>query len=420
MAVLALTGVLQAQTPQHLTLADVERLALAGNPLVQASRLSAAAEHQVTEEQKAALRPALIGSFTTVGADSGSRLAAGALTNPAVFNRLATGLTASQLLTDFGRSHNLTASADLRAQASDQSTLDTRAQVLIQADRAYFALLRANAVLKVAQETVTERQLVADQVGALARSNLKSQLDVSFAEVNLGQAQLLLESAQNEVHAAESDLASAMGAAAPASGYALDEAPMPDPLADSAEPLLQQALKDRPDIASLRLRESAARRYAEAERDLTMPTIAVAASAGFAPAGDIQVPNRYGAIGLNVNIPILNGGLFRARRSEAELRAQAAAQAVLDLENRVSRDVRVAWLDAQTAFRRLALTAQVLQQAQLALDLSQRRYELGLSSIIELTQAQLNLTAAQIDSTAAKYDYQSRRSVLSFAVGALR
>jgi len=117
---------------------------------------------------------------------------------------------------------------------------------------------------------------------------------------------------------------------------------------------------------------------------------------------------------------VLNGGLFRARRTEAELRAQSAAQAVLDLQNRVARDVRVAWLAAETAFQRLALTEQVLEQARLAEDFAQRRYDLGLSSIIELSQAQLNLTSAQIDGTTAKYDYQAQRSALQFAIGALR
>jgi outer membrane protein len=409
-----------AQSPMHLTLTDAERLALAGNPRVQVSRLTALAEHQVITEQRSNLLPTVVGNITAVGADSGSRLAAGGLSNSAVYSRAASGLNATQLVTDFGRTRNLTASAGRRAQASDQSTLDTRAQVLITVDRAYFGLLRANAVLTVAQQTVNTRQLVSDQVTALARSNLRSTLDVSFANVNLGQAQLLLASAQNDKSAAEADLANALGLPAQTSGFTLDEAPLPDPLPDQADPLVQQAIRDRPDIVSLRLQQSSAERFVEAEHDLSLPTIAVAGSAGFVPVGEVQVPGRFGAIGVNVNIPILNGGLFRARRNEAELRAQSATQAVLDLQNRVTRDVRVAWLGARTAFERLTLTAQVLAQARLAGDLSQERYNLGLGSIIELTQAQLNVTSAEIDSTTAKYEYQAQRSALAFTIGALR
>jgi outer membrane protein len=66
------------------------------------------------------------------------------------------------------------------------------------------------------------------------------------------------------------------------------------------------------------------------------------------------------------------------------------------------------------------VTAQFLRQAALALDLAQGRYNLGLSSIIELTQAQLNLTEAEIENLSAKYDYQTQYAALQFTIGALR
>jgi outer membrane protein len=61
-----------------------------------------------------------------------------------------------------------------------------------------------------------------------------------------------------------------------------------------------------------------------------------------------------------------------------------------------------------------------LDQATQALDLAQTRYDLGLSSIVELSQAQLNKTSAEIASASAKYDYQLQRAVLDYQIGALR
>ena len=84
------------------------------------------------------------------------------------------------------------------------------------------------------------------------------------------------------------------------------------------------------------------------------------------------------------------------------------------------RDVRVAWSGAVNAFQRIDVTAQFLRQAALALDLAQGRYNLGLASIVELTQAQLNLTQAEIENLSAKYDYQTQYSVLQYTVGNLR
>jgi outer membrane protein len=417
LCVLAL-GRLAAQQPMRLSLAEADKLAIQNNPQFSAAKYNAAAAYQIPAEYRSNLAPTLSSSITGVGADSGSRLAAGGLNNPIVYNRLGSGLSVSQLITDFGRTRNLVESAKLHAEAQDQVTESTRADILLVTHRAYFSILRDQAVLKVAEQTVAARQLVADQVTALAQSKLKSALDVSFANVNLADAKLLLVGAQNELKAAEAQLAAATGL--PNASFMLEEEALPQALSDRIDPLIQQAMRDRPEVANLRLEESSAKRFAKAEHSLYFPNVGVIGTAGFVPTGEQQVPGRYGAIGLNINIPIFNGGLFKARQTEAELKAKAAGENILDIENRVARDVRVAFLNATTAQDRLALTAQLLQQAQLALDLAQTRYNLGLSSIVELSQAQLNLTSAEIASASAKYDYQTQRSELDFQVGALR
>jgi len=408
----------QPQT-RPLTLAQAEQLAIQNNPQFSAAQFNAQAAYQVPLQFRAGLLPNLGGSLTGVGADSGSRLAAGSLNNPAVYDRLASGLYASQLITDFGRTRGLMASSKLRAQAQDQVTETARADILIATARAYFGVLRAQAVLKVAQQTVSARQLVADQVTTLFQNNLKSGLDASFANVNLADARLLLSQAQSDVKSAEAQLAAAMGLPAQTSFSLADEA-MPAGLPDQVDPLVQQALQARPELKDLRLEQNAAERFSKAEHALYYPSVAAVGMAGFVPAGEAAVPGRYGAVGVNVNIPVLNGGLFRARQTEAELKAKAAAQNVADLANRVTRDVRVAYLNATTAFERVDLTEQLLKQAQLALDLAQGRYDLGLSSIVELSQAQLNLTAAQIGNASARYDYQVQRVVVDYQIGLLR
>ena len=204
-------GLIPAQETLHLTLAEAEKLALGNNPQVTSAKFTAAAAAQIPAQYHAAFEPMMFGSLTGVGAASGSRLGAGALNNPVVYNRLGTGLSMSQLITDFGRTGNLVASAKYRAESQDELSTATRAQVLLTTDRAYYGVLRSQSLLKVAQETVRARQLVADQVSLLAKSKLKSTLDVSFANVNLADARLLLAGAQNDIRAAQVDLATAMG-----------------------------------------------------------------------------------------------------------------------------------------------------------------------------------------------------------------
>jgi outer membrane protein len=402
----------------HLTLGEAQRLAIQNNPQFTQAKFTAAAAEQVPAEYHAAYEPTLFGSLTGVGADNGSRLAAGGLNNPVVYNRLGSGLTVSQMLTDFGRTGNLVAMAKLRAQAQNEATETTRAQILLAVSRAYFAVLRGHAVLHVATQTVEARKLVADQVAALAESKLKSTLDVSFANVNLSEARLLLSQAQNDLRSAETELATAMGLPNERA-FDLAEEGLP-PLPDRVDELLRTAMQSRPELRDLRLEESAAERFTKAERALMYPSLGLIGSAGFAPAAYQTVPGQYGAVGVNVNIPLFNGGLYKARRTEAELRAKAAQQGVTDLENHVARDVRLAFLNATTAYDRMGLTKQLLDQAQLALDLAQARYDLGLGSIVELSQAQLALTSAQIANSSARYEYQSQRVTVDYATGVLR
>ena len=99
------------------------------------------------------------------------------------------------------------------------------------------------------------------------------------------------------------------------------------------------------------------------------------------------------------------------------MRAQAAEKTLLDQENNIIREVRVAWLNANNALERLHISEQLLVQARLSFDLAQARYKGGLSSIVELSQAQLNVTAAEIEQASARYEYQIQRAVLDYQVG---
>src|SRR5690242_20445227 len=109
-----------------LTLPEAEQIPLKNNPQIAQAQFEARAYEEITREFRAAYFPTLEGDVTAVGEDSGSRLAAGALNNPIVYNRLGTGVIANELISDFGRTGNLTQSARLRAQGQQQAVNYTR------------------------------------------------------------------------------------------------------------------------------------------------------------------------------------------------------------------------------------------------------------------------------------------------------
>ncbi|HXR97699.1 MAG TPA: TolC family protein [Terriglobales bacterium] len=419
LACIALAAALGAQTAPTLSLAQAEQIALANHPQLQVAQLGAAAAAQDTRAVRSAYMPTAVASLTGAAALAGTRLAAGAINNPTVFDRYANGVSASQLITDFGRTSNLVSSARLHAQAAANDTLATRAEILVAVAQAFDDTLRAQALLQVAQETVQQRQTVDDQISALARSQLKSGLDLSFANVNLAQARLALATAQSGLQAARAQLTLTLGLTTPVTQSLQFEATPPPP-PDDVTPLIQAAEASRPELAALNLQAQSEAAFARSEGDLARPTISAVASAGEIPWRASALPAHYAAAGANVNIPIFNGFLFSSRQKAANLRAQAAAQQLRALEQQIDRDVRVAWLNARTAFARVGLTQQLLDEATQALQLAQSRYNLGLSSIVELSQAQLNLTQAQTQHTDAIYDFQTSSTVLAFQTGSLK
>lgn len=408
-----------APSPIVLSLKDAEHQALDANPQIRAGYYNSLAATETVREVRSAYFPMAFSSVTGAGAQDGTRIAAGGLNNPTILDRFAAGVAVSQLITDFGRTSRLIQSSTLVASSREKDVDQRRADVLLQVERAYFNALRAQAVLKVARQTVDARQTVADQVAALAASGLKSGLDLSFAKINLGEAQLLLLQAQNDLQAAHASLAAALGSPQPAA-YALIEEPLPEAPADDNAPLVAQALRDRPDVAAQRLSGQALATYADAERSLWMPAISFVGAAGFTPYHQVGLTDRYSAAGVNVTVPLSNGSLYAARHAEAAFRARAQDQVLRDLQNRVARDVTVAWLDARAGYQRLDLTSQLVAQATDALDLADTRYNLGLSSIVELSQAQLNKTRAEIEHASARYEYQARTAALRYQIGALK
>jgi outer membrane protein len=415
----ALISVASAQSAVRLTLAEAEQTALRNHPRVASANLAADAAKAVITEAQAPFYPQVSGNFTSVAAEHNTTLSAGTVQTSSLYSRVAAGVTVSQLISDFGRTANLSESAKLRASAQQQLVGNARAATLIEVDQAYYQALGADSVLKVAQAVVENRRLTLRQVRALAESALKSTLDVSFAEVAESDAELALVRAENDVQASRARLSAALGDAQAGRFELADEA-MPPALDPDPETAVARALHDRPDLAALALSRDAAHRLARAEGDLSHPTVSLMGVAGGLPATDPRLHGTYSAAGLNVNVPILNGKLYSARRSEAELRAQAADRDVETLTLQVSEQVRTAWLEANTAFRRLDVTARMVAQVEQSLRLAQIRYDNGLGSSVELNQAQLMQISAEIAAASAKYEYLSRRAALAFVTGALR
>jgi outer membrane protein len=308
-------------------------------------------------------------------------------------------------------------SSKFQAQAADENAVATKQQIVLAVDQEFYNALETKALLSVAVDTVKARQLFADQIKALTDSKLKSDVDLAFAKVDLARAKLLLLDAHDNYEASLSTLSALLGYPDRQEFVPTEPSVPVTPPATEVGPLIQQALDLRPEVRSLRDEALSAEKFSRSEHELWWPTVTALGTVGGAPVRDPNITSWYGAGGVNVNIPVFNGFLFNARAKSADLATQAQQKKLQDLQDNVARDVRNGWLETQNAYERLSVTEQLKEQADLALELAQARYKLGLGTIVEFSQAELQKTDADIQDTDAHYRYVISQIVLAYEMG---
>jgi outer membrane protein len=403
-----------------LTRAEAEQMAIKNNPRISVSKLLALAQHQMVRETRSAELPTAVGSLTAVDAENASRISAGSLTASRLFEHAAAGGNFSQLITDFGKTTNLVASAKLEEKAQNATAQATMEDIVLATDQAFYNALQAQAMLQVAEQNAATLQTTQTQVNQMTTNKLKSTLDLSFANVNLSQAKLLELDAENNRDSTMAALDAVLGLDHAATYDLTDDGTQLSAPPADADQLVQTALGQRPDLQALNFTTQSAVKFSKAERDQLLPSITAMGTAGSVPVrpdGTYYLNNWWGGIGVNMNVPIFNGFLYTAQAKEAKLRAQADSEQTRDLRDRIVRDVRTAWLAANTAYRRVAVTDELLKEANLALGLAKTRYQLGLSSIVELSQAEYQQTDAAIGNTNAQYQYRLSLATLNYQVG---
>ncbi len=408
--------------PSRLTLRQAEDYALAHQPALAASELRAEAVTQTVYEARSQFFPQIQASAVAVKAlDDSSRLAAlgGGITDPTILSRQSDGGMISQLITDFGRTYFLTRSARSDALSAAERTEFAREDLLFRVDQAYFAVQGAQALVDVAAQTVSTNQVLLDRVKALAKASLKSSLDISFQRVTSAQARLFQLQAQARLDEAFAELSAAMGLGGKAE-FTLEPLPLDPMPAGESGPLIAEAWAHRPDLLAARAQSDAAMEFAKAERAAQFPVISAQGGGGFNPGtANKDLPRNYGAAGVNVSVPVFTGGLLTAREREAALRALAAQKDLAGLETEAARDVYDTWIDAKTAYDGISVSDELLASANEAFQLAQSQYQAGTSSIVELSQADLQQIQARITAATARFDYQVRRRALDFQMGGI-
>jgi outer membrane protein len=439
--VVAASGAARAQAVSApaapaLTLADAERNALRHQPnLRQAEGQSEAAEGRVIEARAAYLpqigatatyqrttgnfasRPGALPSTVTANGMPVTPATAPVNWNPA-FNYWNFALTGSQLIYDFNATADRWRSAAAGHDAAVANRRAVEVVVLQNVRHAYFQARAQRDLSRVAEESVANQQRHVDQIQALVRAGMRSQIDLATTRTALANARVQMVTAQNNYAAGLALLAQTMGMPAD-QAYELTDSALPAVAGEdgSARDLTDRALRERAEIAVAEQQRRAQELLVGAYRGSYGPTLA--ATAGITDVGsalDRLAPNWF--VGLTASWAFLQGGLTTGQVHEAGGTLTALGAQAEAVRLQVSVEVEQARLAVRAAKSSIAGTQEALEGAREQLRLAEARYQTGQGSVIELADAQVAYTTAEAQEVSARYGLASARAQLLAALGA--
>jgi outer membrane protein TolC len=331
------------------------------------------------------------------------------------FDNYTAGVSAYQYLFDFGRTRGQIARRDAEADAERARLELADLDLVYQVSKAYFDLVAAKEIVGVFETAVAQREQHVEQASVKARAGLRPEIDTYTAQSELARTQLNLVNARNGEATAKLTLDNAMGIGGSVQDYVLSDALSYAPITDSVDVYLDRALRERPDLKMLEDEGRAAGAEITEHRGEALPSFG--AVAGYSVRGQDTTPgnNFYG--GLLITWPIFTGFLTDHEVAEAKLRQDAIAQDIEQLRQQVVLQVRSAFLDWQASVERIHQAERTLAASRVEVDLAEKRYEAGLGSIIELTDAQRRFTEDRAQYVQALAGFSVARAALDRNAG---
>lgn len=429
MSLLTIALLAALPTTNVLTLAEAEETALASQPQLRSAQAQVDMAEARTESATSPLYPQI--SFdASYSRSTSNNTTRSRLLNPQTGEEIPRpahsftsydffnfGLTARQLIYDFGQ----TTSRRKAARESAASQIETQRAIRLDVlNGVRLAFLNARAqkeLVRVAEQTLTNQARHYEQIQAFVEVKIRPEIDLAQARLDLANARVQLVTAENGYATAKAQLNQAMGVEAPFE-YEVGEATIPAVRGEEAEvdALVEAALTNRPEIASLRHQKEAQRFAIRSAEGGYGPSLSASLSTTMAgPSPDNLAPNW--SAGLLLNWPLFQGystsaSVREARASLVVTEAQADA-----LRQQIRLDIARAQLNLRAAKAALEAADDALTAAEERLALAEARYASGVGNIIELGDAQLARTAAAAQLVQAEYALASARITLRQALG---
>jgi outer membrane protein len=405
-----------------VTLNEALRAARAHQPALDLARGNSVTARGQADQARSALLPQLsaTGTFkvgTTAFVPQPGGMSTSSASKGGTIETWAAALNASQLVYDFGETINRWKAARAAADAVDASVHTTAAQVDYNARSAFFTARAAKDLVGVARDTLANQEKHLAQVQGFVDVGTHPQIDLTQAKADRATAQLQLINAENSYATARAMLNQAMGVER-SIDYDLSDEELPPVEGEDGpvEALVDDAKRQRPEMANLRLNLKSQELSLRSANDMYWPNLALSGSASEGAAVPMAPSlNVLGAVTLSV--PLLQGGAIDAQIHQAEGQVTQAHAQLETERQQVRLDVEQARLGIRAAKAAITAAEDALANTRDRLRLAEGRYTTGVGSIIELGDAQVALTTAAAQKVAAEYQLYTARAQLLKALG---
>lgn len=320
-----------------------------------------------------------------------------------------------QTIYDFGRTSGAVDTARGNRDATDKALTLTRQDLTLRVKSAFYLLLATEKQVVAVKENVKAREEIFRQAQEFFNQGIRAKVDVARAEANLFAARTSLIRAENNREIARIELANAMGTASLGERTLVDPAQtlLPLPERDS---LQRDAVRNRAELQQFAALKLAATGNQKSAKSSYLPILSGVASVGYADRDFPPTGNVWG-VGLNLTVPLFSGfsSVEQLREATAAINSIEARQDNLTLQ--IIKEVESAWLGGNEAAARMVSTEKEVAAANESKALAEGRYQEGVGSIIEVTDAQSQALDAKTANIQARYDYYTALARLDRAVG---
>jgi outer membrane protein len=416
-----------AATHEVLSLDEAVKMALALQPQLRQTHVGTEAAFARADEARAPLLPRLdlIGTYLRTTGNFTARPGALPSTQTTTdrtpsfrsYNYYQLGATASQLLWDFNLTWDRWRSAQSAAEAQRFSEQNQRLQTILAVQVGYFTVRARRDLVTVARDTLENQQRHLHQIEGFVRVGTRPEIDSAQARTDEANARVALINAENNYDTSKAQLNQTIGIEQSTDYEVGDETLPPFQGEDDAtEPLLERALKGRPDFASIEQSIRAQRFIISSTTGAYFPSFVLGASfTDNGPALDNLTWNWTAQLQIQWNI--FQGLLTRSQSREAGFNLVGTEAQRDALRQSVRLEVEQARLFLRGAKAALVAAGEALDNARLRLRLAERRYQTGVGDVIELGDAQLAMTNAAAQEVTAHFNVAIGRAQLLKALG---